>query len=254
MDEPLFQLPVRRNNEAAALYNVYCDETCHLEHDGKKAMVLGAVWCPKAKIREVNERIREIKRKHGIPAQREVKWTKVSPSKAELYRDLIDYFFDDDDLHFRCLVIPDKSALNHEAFGQTHDEWYYKMYFDMLKTIFRTDGGYDVYVDIKDTNSADNVAKLADVCANDVYDFNHKIVRRIQPIRSHEVQLMQIVDILVGAVGYRHNYSARIPGMSQTKIDLVNRIVERSGYRLTRSTLLGERKFNIFVWDAGRRS
>ena len=25
------------------LYNVYCDETCHLEHDNSNVMVLGAV-------------------------------------------------------------------------------------------------------------------------------------------------------------------------------------------------------------------
>ncbi len=27
-------------------YNVYCDESCHLEGDHQPAMVLGAVWCP----------------------------------------------------------------------------------------------------------------------------------------------------------------------------------------------------------------
>ena len=28
-------------------YNIYCDESCHLEHDGIKPMAIGAVWCPK---------------------------------------------------------------------------------------------------------------------------------------------------------------------------------------------------------------
>ena len=28
------------------LYNIYCDESCHLEHDRQKAMVLGGIWCP----------------------------------------------------------------------------------------------------------------------------------------------------------------------------------------------------------------
>jgi len=27
-------------------YNVYCDESCHLQNDGLSVMVLGAVWCP----------------------------------------------------------------------------------------------------------------------------------------------------------------------------------------------------------------
>lgn len=43
------------------LYNVYCDETCHLEHDGINVMVLGAIWCPQNKLKEINQRIRQIK-------------------------------------------------------------------------------------------------------------------------------------------------------------------------------------------------
>jgi hypothetical protein len=87
-------------------YNIYCDESCHLEHDGQKAMVLGAVWCPVDSTREATLRLREIKAKHQVAATFEVKWTKVSPSKVSLYLDLIDYFFDNDDLHFRALIIP----------------------------------------------------------------------------------------------------------------------------------------------------
>ena len=30
----------------AEIFNVYCDESCHLEHDRQKVMVLGAIWCP----------------------------------------------------------------------------------------------------------------------------------------------------------------------------------------------------------------
>ena len=39
------------------LFNVYCDESCHLENDGYKAMTLGVVWCPTAQVRPVAERI-----------------------------------------------------------------------------------------------------------------------------------------------------------------------------------------------------
>ena len=79
------------------IYNIYCDESCHLENDGQKPMVLGAVWLPLDKAREVAERIREIKEQHGVSRWYEMKWTKVSPSKVDLYRNIIDYFFDDDD-------------------------------------------------------------------------------------------------------------------------------------------------------------
>ena len=118
------------------IFNIYCDESCHLEHDKLPVMVLGAVWCLFEKAREIASRIREIKVKHLAPPTFEVKWSKVSPGKRELYMALLDYFFDDDDLHFRALIVPDKAKLNHEAHRQTHDEWYYKMYFDMLKVLF----------------------------------------------------------------------------------------------------------------------
>ena len=62
---------------------------------------------------------------------------------------MLDYFFDDDDMCFRALVVPDKSKLHHAAFEQSHDEWYYKMYFDMLKVIFSPDASFRIYLDIE---------------------------------------------------------------------------------------------------------
>jgi len=44
---------------------IYCDESCHLEHDHIPVMVLGGVWCPAIKSREIAENIRKIKAVHG---------------------------------------------------------------------------------------------------------------------------------------------------------------------------------------------
>jgi hypothetical protein len=49
------------------IFNVYCDESCHLEHDRQSVMVLGAVCCPLEKAREISVHIREIKARHGLP-------------------------------------------------------------------------------------------------------------------------------------------------------------------------------------------
>ena len=59
------------------IFNVYCDESCHLENDGQSAMVLGAVWCPLDKRHEIVCRLREIKQKHGLAPDFEVKWTPI---------------------------------------------------------------------------------------------------------------------------------------------------------------------------------
>jgi hypothetical protein len=228
-------------------FDVYCDESCHLEGDHHKAMVLGAVWCPLDKTREIAVRLREIKQKHGLSKRFEVKWTKVSPAKTAFYLDLVDYFFDDNDLHFRALIVPDKSKLRHEAVpGQDHDAWYYKMYFDMLKVILHPHSRYRVYLDIKDTRGAEKVRKLHQVLCNNMYDFSQTIIERLQLVHSHEIEQLQLADLLIGAISYLHREQSGNVG----KEALIRRIRQRSGYSLTKTTLLREEKFNLFRWHA----
>lgn len=226
--------------------NIYCDESCHLENDHQPAMVLGALWCKQDVVRATAERLRDIKRRHGLAASFETKWTKVSPAKVNFYLDIIDYFFDNEELHFRALIIPDKTLLRHTDFGQTHDDWYYKMYFDLLKAIIDPQFRYSIYLDLKDTRGKKKVGKLHEVLANAHYDFSREIIQRIQVVRSHEVELVQLADLLIGAVSY---VNRGLEG-SPAKLRLIDRIKRRSRYSLTQTTLLREEKMNLFRWNA----
>lgn len=228
------------------LYNIYCDESCHLENDRQKVMVLGAIWCLKDKAQEISKRIREKKQEHGLMQEFEIKWTKVSPSKKDFYLDVVDYFFDDDDLHFRALIVPDKSKLRHEEHNQTHDNWYYKMYFDMLKVIISPDYQYRVYLDIKDTRGGIKLRKLHDVLSNEKYDFKRNIIEFMQLVHSHDIQMLQLADLLIGAISYLNR------GLSGNKAKeaIISRMKEKSGYSLIQSTLYRENKMNLFRWQA----
>lgn len=227
-------------------FNMYCDESGHLERDKQRVMVLGAVWCPEVKAREIAVRLREIKSRHGLAPQFEVKWTKISPAQVEFYLDWTDYFFDDDDLHFRGLIVPDKTLLRHADFWRSHDDWYYKMYFDMLKTVFEPKHRYRVYIDIKDTLGFLKLRELHEVISNDQYDFDRTIVERMQLVRSHEIEQVQLADLLIGAVALAN----KGPAGSQAKNRVVERVRERSGYDLTRTTLYAEKKVNLLRWRA----
>jgi hypothetical protein len=224
--------------------NVYCDESCHLANDRQRTMALGAVWCPLDDIQTATERIREIKVKHGLRPLSEVKWTKLSPGNLSLYLDLLDYFMDAEALNFRCLIA-NKANLQHATYGQTHDDWYYKMYFTMLQVILEPHASFRIYLDIKDTRSASKVSHLHSVLANNLYDFSRDIVTRVQTVRSHEVELLQIADILIGSISAANRGNIESPA----KRAFVERIRQRSGYSLTRSTLLREKKVNIFHWQ-----
>ena len=225
-------------------YNIYCDESCHLEHDGIKPMGLACVWCAKEDRLEIFEKLRDLKTKHGLKPHCELKWNAVSPAKIDYYIDVINYFFANPELHFRALIVTDKSQLKHDDFGQSHDEFYYKMYFNLLKTIIVPGDNYEVYIDIKDTQSEQKVKKLKEVISNTHYDFDQSMIRRIQQVDSKEVELVQLTDLLIGAVVY---FQRGLDG-SQAKLRLINLIKEKSGYSLTRSTLYKEDKFNLFFW------
>jgi len=224
--------------------NVYCDESCHLENDNQPVMVLGGIWCRKSAVKAINEQIRAIKSSHNLNERLEIKWTKVSTSKIDFYRDLIDYFFDESALHFRGLIALQKSALDHDSYLQTHDIWYYKMYFNMIKLIIDPSNKYNIYLDIKDTRSSDKIKKLHDILSNNIYDFEREIIEKIQSVRSHEVEILQLTDLLAGALSYFHRHL----DSNSAKRSLIDEIKRRSGYSLTMTTLARESKFNLLVW------
>ena len=232
------------------VFNIYCDESCHLENDHIPVMVLGALWFPIQKKEEIFSRLKEIKAVHDLPPHFEIKWNKVSKGKQRFYMDLINYFFDDDDLHFRALIIPDKSQLDHDRYNQDHDEFYYKMYFDLLKVILDPESGYNIYLDIKDTLGWEKVQKLEEVLQNNHYDFSRSIVQKVQQVQSDEVIPIQLTDLLTGAIAYKN----RGLNSNDGKIALVNRIIQRSGYSLTQTTLLRETKINLFHWKPNFRA
>src|SRR5262249_46561583 len=100
-------------------------------------MVLGALKMPLELAPIVADQVRDIKAQHGLHGAAELKWGKVSPRWVAVYEDLIDYFFVDQALGFRG-VVAHKVDLDHARFAQTHDDWYYKMYYQLLSNLLES--------------------------------------------------------------------------------------------------------------------
>lgn len=229
------------------LFNIYCDESCHLENDRIPVMVLGAVWCREAVVHDLAVKVRAIKTRHKLTKRFEIKWTKVSPAKLAFYLELVDFFFAEAELHFRCVMIPDKTKLDHPRFDQSHDDWYYKMCFRMLEPVIDPEQEYCIYLDIKDTRSEEKRGKLERVLRNSRYDHTEAIIRKVQQIRSHESEVLQLADLLIGAVCH---FNRGLRG-SSAKTAMIERVQQRSGKLLNQSSWLREKKFNLFRWTGG---
>jgi len=109
-------------------FNIYCDESCHIEHDHKSFMFLGSVSSAYNQVRFHTKNIKDLKAKHHFYG--EIKWTSVSKSKLHFYLELVEYFFATD-LQFRAIGI-EKSQIKSAEFNNSYDEFYYKMYYYLL--------------------------------------------------------------------------------------------------------------------------
>lgn len=232
------------------LFNIYCDESCHLQNgrDNDFVMVIGGIACTSRLKKQISDGIRNIKSRFGVYRDVEIKWNKVSPAQMEYYKALVNFFFDCKDLSFRAIIV-DKREIDLPYFHLTQDDFYYRAYFLMLSRIFAPGNEYSIYIDIKDTRSQAKVEKLHDVLCDSRYDFNRQMIRRVQQIRSHEVEIMGLTDLLIGALSYLH----RGLKTNTAKMAIIDLIRQRSGYTLTSNTWPLEPKFNILVWHGRKK-
>ncbi len=177
-------------------FNIYCDESCHIEQDHKDYMFMGSIISAYPQVRQHTKRIDELKKLHNFYA--EIKWSNVSFSKLRFYLDLIDYFFDSD-LRFRAIAIK-KSQIKCDDPSFLYDDFYYKMYYQLLNYKIDTLDHYNVYLDIKDTLSAVKVRRL-----KDILNVRYGVFRNVQNINSKESLLMQLADFILGAIAYYNN-------------------------------------------------
>lgn len=232
---------------------IYCDESCHLEHDNAKAMLLGAITCPAEEKKRICAEIRAIKKRHGLSTWSEIKWTGVSPSKEAFYIDLIDFFVHEAALSFRAVVIKDKSNLDHAKYNEgSHDLWYYKAYYYLLDAIICYNNEYTIYLDIKDTRGGPKVAKLREVLCYNIYDFKKDVIKGIFQIRSHESEILQLTDLIMGAIGYYHNGHHQMPTSSKAKNSVVKALMDYYGRAISNGTSRGAKKMDVFLWNLVR--
>lgn len=217
-------------------YKIFCDESCHLQYDGFDIMVLGALECPENEYDQIKQDIKDIKEKfHTIY---ELKWTKISLSRENMYKELIDYFFKSN-LRYRAVVVRNKTKLNHKKYNQTHSVFYYKTYYLVLKFLMNKENFYKIYFDKKDTRGKFALNKL-----DEVFKKSKELPEPfLQHIQAQESQLLQLVDILTGAVSYKNRDFKNL----KTKNKIISYIEEKNGYRIDMTSPLKNSKFNIFI-------
>lgn len=218
-------------------FNLYCDESTHLIHDGHPYMLLSYISIAYPQIRLAKEEIKAIKRKFNYTE--ELKWTNVHSATYKVYAELVDWFFMND-LEFRTVVV-DKSQIEETRADYSFNDFYFRMYFQLLHTKVDFQNRYNVFLDIKDTCSGEKLEKLKKIMS-----YNSSI-GTLQFIPSRESVFIQLADVLMGAINYNLRIQkGDVKGNVIAKLKLIEKIKRHSNISLNTTPPLSRNKFNLF--------
>jgi hypothetical protein len=131
-------------------FEIYCDESGLEALTNKRAHLytaIGGIWMP-AEYRDIfKEHMNAIRLKHNVYG--ELKWNKVSPKFYELYEDIIDYFFQTEQLRFRTILVEADKVNNYVFNNKDIELGFYKFYYQLLHHWIFDFNNYNIFVDLK---------------------------------------------------------------------------------------------------------
>lgn len=219
--------------------NIYCDESRHTSNPEDSFMVIGGLSCPRDRREELSRQINLIKKKHGT--WKELGWKTLSPNRREFYWELMAFFAGEPDFCFRCIVV-DCNVLDHGKYNFGDEELgFYKLYYQMLIHWLKPSFAYHIYLDWQQNRTQGRFITLRDVLKRRL--LGRTKIECLEPVQSHKMPLIQLVDLLTGAMGYAWNDRMG----SQTKMAFCTDLARAVGLTsLKVTTPLSAEKFNIF--------
>jgi len=227
---------------------VYCDESRqeNFARAGEQApgfTVIGSLWIKKENRPRYNAAISELREKHGF--RHEFKWTKITPKAEAFFLDLVRFFFaeSEENLRFRAIVLA-VADLDAVTFCEGDKElMFYKFYYQVLHHWILDGNSYRIYVDMKTNRVHNRLRVLRDCLAKS--NLLAK-VEFVQALPSHEVNLLQLTDVLTGAVSARFYEETK----STAKLAVLEEIEGGIGHPIA-ATSLAVKKFNVFRFRPG---
>jgi len=222
-------------------FEIYCDESGLEALVDKKAhnyTAIGGIWMT-SNYRDVfKSKIKEIKEKHKVYG--ELKWNKISPKFYELYKEVLDYFFQTPQLRFRTIIIDTSKVDNYNFSNNDVELGFYKFYYQLLHHWIFDFNEYSIFLDHKINRDKNRLKDLKNVL--DLSNLTSSIPI-VQALPSDESVAIQVADILTGLANAKFNNKTT----SETKIKLTKYIEDTYLGKGIRPTPKFEEKFNVFL-------
>lgn len=221
-------------------FEIYCDESRPELFTSQNAtshfLSIGGIWIPADSARQIKMDLKRIREEHKYFC--EIKWTKVNNTKLSFYISLIDYFLSNPAIRFRTIVI-DCRRVDFMRFHNNDAELgFYKFYYQLIHHWILDFNEYRIFVDIKTNRRPDRLNVLHKVLNNSNLS---SMITSVQALPSNEVQLIQMADLLIGAVNAKFNGLS----LKSAKGTLIKHIETRLEKEIS-PTSKCEEKFNVF--------
>lgn len=221
--------------------NIYCDESRHTSNPDDAFFVIGGIACPREYKHEIVRQIHTLKGRYKT--QGEFGWKRLSPNKQDFYWAILENFINDTNLSFRCLVA-NRNILDHEQYNQGDEELgFYKLYYQMLVHWLKPNSLYHIYLDWQQNKTRNRFSTLRDILQKKLS--GRAKIASLEPVVSKQIPLIEMTDLLIGAVGYDWNEINK----STTKINFCKKLAESLNLKnLRASTYNTKHKFDIFYF------
>lgn len=220
-------------------FEVYCDESgleALTKKDAHKFIAIGSIWMPSNYRIEFKNNINVLKDKFNIKG--ELKWNKVSPAYFDLYKEVIEYFFNTNELRFRVILI-ESAKVNNIKFNDRDAELsFYKFYYQLLHHWIYDFNSYNIFLDLKENRNKGRLKELERCLDNSNLTSD---ILQVQGLPSEQSSGIQLADIFTGLVNAKFNNVIT----SQSKIELI-KLVEQFLKKEIAPSSKGEDKFNVF--------
>jgi len=197
--------------------------------------VVGGICLRSSRIPEVHASIQRFREEHNMLS--ELKWTKVTDKKLGQYRALVDYFFalnNMNALQFHAIVFDNHAANNQRYNDGDDDKALSKLYYELIVHRFGVrcgpHGDLCVCVDQRNSStSLDDLKRMTNHTLARDHKVMHRPIKQILPRDSKSDDLLQLNDVILGAVCAARNGRHLLAGGRESKVDLARLVLDRSG-------------------------
>ena len=198
-------------------------------------MLIGGIWVDEPTYIKAKGECRKFKYENNWKENTKFNWKNLSKKTFEQYCKFIDIFFKYN-LQFNCIIIDKKEVNLKDNLNKDAELGFYKFYYQLLRKNSKPNIPYYVYLDRRNTSEPKRLEVLRNFLRRDYYPASYSGARQFEKgldihslefVNSDTYNLIQMADLLLGAIGFHFNNRHLQLGASQNKIAFANYIAQK---------------------------